>query len=93
MKAFTHALRRYLASTPQYRTINALSIEQIGSHFPDADPVQLEMILRAVTTCESEVFETGAERNGETAVSLSDEQLRQLFHDLSHLVPRTWDAK
>lgn len=93
MKAFTHALRRYLASTPQYRHIDALTIEQIGSHFPDADPAQLEMITRAITTCEGEVFETGAERNGETSVSLTDEQLRQLFHDLSHLVPRTWDAK
>lgn len=93
MTAFSHALRRYLASTPQYRYIDALTIEQIGSHFPDADPAQLEMIIRAIATCESEIFENGANRNSDTPVRLSEEQLKQLFNDLGNLVPRTWDSK
>lgn len=93
LKAFSHALRRYLSTTPNYPRIDALTIEQIATHFPDADQAQLEAVKRAVTTCENEVFASGAERNGETPVSLNDAELHQLFLDLSTLVPRPWDAK
>lgn len=93
LKAFSHALRRYLATTPQYPHIDALTIEQIGTHFPDADQAQLAAVKRAITTCENEVFASGAERNGETPASLNDAELHQLFVDLSNLVPRPWDAK
>lgn len=93
MKAFSHALRRYLASTPKYPHINALTIEQIGTHFPDADAAELAAIKRAITACERELFTAGAERNGETPVSLNEVELHQLFADLSNLVPRTWDSK
>lgn len=93
LKAFAHALRRYLATLPAYTRIDALTIEQIATHFPDADQAQVETILRAVRTCEKEIFAAGAERNGETAISLSADELKQLFNDLQVLVPRPWDAK
>lgn len=93
MKAFSHALRRYLASTPQYPRIDALTIEQIGTHFPDADQTHLAMVKRAITACENEVFAAGSERNGETAVSMNEVELLNLFTDLSHLVPRPWDSR
>jgi len=90
--AFSHALRRYLASLPQYKHIDALTITEIGSHFPDAEPRQLEIIVRVLTVFEDEIFAGGDSRTAETAIALSKESLEKLFNDLETLVPRTWDS-
>ena len=71
----------------------ALALAGLASTSWAADPAELAAIKRAITACESELFTAGAERNGETPVSLNEVELHQLFADLSNLVPRTWDSK
>lgn len=93
LKAFSHALRVYLATLPQYPQIDALTITEIGLQFPQADSRQIETIVRVITALENEIFVSGADRTSESLVALSQVNLEMLFNDLESLVPRTWDSK
>lgn len=93
LKAFSHALRVYLATLPQYPQIDALTITEIGLQFPQADSRQIEIIVRVITALENEIFVSGADRTSESLVALSQVNLEMLFSDLENLVPRTWDSK
>ncbi|MBS2005500.1 MAG: hypothetical protein JST01_00575 [Cyanobacteria bacterium SZAS TMP-1] len=90
--ACSHALRSYLASLPQYPQIDALTISEIGTHFPEADTKELATIIRVITVFENEIFSSGS-AGDEATVTLEEAELEQLFTDIESLVPRTWDSR
>ncbi|MBS1999342.1 MAG: hypothetical protein JSS86_23610, partial [Cyanobacteria bacterium SZAS LIN-2] len=90
--ACSHALRSYLASLPQYPQIDALTISEIGTHFPEADTKELAIIIRVITVFENEIFSSGI-AGDEATVTLKEAELERLFTDIESLVPRTWDSR
>ena len=94
IRAIAHALRRYLATLPEYPRMEALTILEMNERF--AVEPNFATIKSLLELCEGDLFTDAPIANTEqddTPTTLTAEQITALYDGLERLVPRPWDSK